>query len=94
MITKETVKTIAKLARLKLSAQEEEMYTEQLGKILDHVNALQSIDTTGVEPMSHALPINNIMREDQVIPPQQRELILKGAPEAERDFFRVPKIGD
>lgn len=94
MITKEIVQKIAKLARLRLSLQEEETYTEQLGKILDHVNELQSIDTSGIEPMSHALPINNIMREDQVKSPQQRDMILKGAPEAERDFFRVPKIGD
>ena len=66
MITKETVRHIAKLARLRLTAQEEETYTEQLGKILDHVDELQAVDTTGIEPMSHALPINNAMREDEV----------------------------
>ena len=48
MITKETVRHIAKLARLQLSDQEEQMYTEQLGKILDHVDALKAVDTTGV----------------------------------------------
>jgi aspartyl-tRNA(Asn)/glutamyl-tRNA(Gln) amidotransferase subunit C len=94
MITKETVQHIAKLARLKLSEQEEQMYTEQLGKILDHVDALKAVDTTGVEPMFHALEIHNIMREDVVVPTPGQELILKGAPEAERGFFRVPKIGE
>jgi len=94
MITKETVRHIAKLARLRLSTQEEDIYTEQLGKILDHVDALQAVDTTGVEPMSHALQISNIMREDEVEPPPSKEKILSGAPQAERGFFRVPRIGD
>ena len=94
MITKETVRHIAKLARLQLSAEEEEMYAEQLGKILENVDALKDVDTTGVEPMSHALQISNIMREDEVVPSVGQEAILRGAPQAERGFFRVPKIGD
>ncbi len=94
MITKETVRHIAKLARLQLSAAEEEMYTEQLGKILDNVDALKDIDTTGVEPMFHALPLSNVMRDDEVVPSPGQEAVLSGAPQAERGFFRVPKIGD
>lgn len=94
MITVETVRHIAKLARLQLSAQEEQMYTQQLGKILEHVDALKEVDTTGVEPMSHALEISNIMREDEVKPAPGQELVLKNAPEAERGMFRVPRIGD
>ncbi len=94
MITKETVRHIAKLARLKLSAQEEDIYTEQLGKILDHVDALKEVDTEGVEPMSHALEISNIMREDEILPHPSQEKILSVAPQAERGFFRVPKIGE
>ncbi len=94
MITKETVRHIAKLARLKLSAQEEDIYTEQLGKILDHIDALKEVDTEGIEPMSHALQINNIMRDDKVEPCPGQEKILSAAPQAERGFFRVPKIGD
>jgi aspartyl-tRNA(Asn)/glutamyl-tRNA(Gln) amidotransferase subunit C len=94
MITIETVRHIAKLARLQLSAHEEQVYTEQLGKILDHVDALKVVDTTGIEPMSHALEISNVMREDEVKPTPGLEMIIKGAPEAERGFFRVPRIGD
>ncbi len=94
MISKDTVKHIAKLARLKLSAQEEDIYTEQLAKILEHVAELQSIDTTGIEPAAHVLPINNIMREDNVRLPQNQAMIIKGAPAVENNFFRVPKIGD
>ena len=94
MITKETVRHISKLARLKLTAKEEDMYTEQLGKILDYVEELQAVDTTGVEPSAHVLPVNNIMREDEVVLPQTQEAILKQGPAIEKNFFRVPKIGD
>ena len=94
MITKETVRHIAKLARLKLSAQEEDIYTEQLGKILDYVAELQSVDTTGVQSAAHILPVNNIMRDDHVSSRQSQDMILKGAPDVENNFFRVPKIGD
>jgi aspartyl-tRNA(Asn)/glutamyl-tRNA(Gln) amidotransferase subunit C len=94
MITKDTVRHIAKLARLKLSAQEEDMYTEQLGKILDYVAELQSVDTTGVQPAAHVLPVNNIMRDDEVKSPHNQSQILKEGPSVENNFFRVPKIGD
>ena len=94
MIEKETVRHIAKLARLKLSDQEEDTYTEQIGKILEYVAELQSVDTAGVQPAAHILPVSNIMRDDQVTSPQNQEMILKVAPDVENNFFRVPKIGD
>lgn len=94
MISKDTVRHIAKLARLKLSAQEEDMYTEQIGKILDYVAELQTVDTTGVQPAAHILPVNNIMRDDIVQPPHCQTQILEQAPDVENSFFRVPKIGD
>jgi len=94
MISKETVRNIAKLARLKLSAQEEDMYTEQLGKILEYVAELQSVDTTGIQPAAHVLPVNNIMRNDEVKSAQSHDKILKCGPDVENNFFRVPKIGD
>jgi len=94
MITRDTVKHIAKLARLSLSEKEEELYTEQLGNILQYFEELKAIDTTNVEPMSHALQVVNIMREDEVKPSPGHESVLQGAPDAEKAFFRVPKIGD
>jgi aspartyl-tRNA(Asn)/glutamyl-tRNA(Gln) amidotransferase subunit C len=94
MISKDTVRHIAKLARLKLSAQEEDIYTEQLGKILEYVAELQSVDTTGIQPTAHILPVNNIMRDDEVQSPQNQDMLLKCAPDVENNFFRVPKIGD
>ena len=94
MITVEDVEHVAKLARLRLSADEKKLYTEQLGKIIDFFAELNAIDTTGVEPMSHALSVTNVMREDEVETPPGHEILLKSAPARDDAFFRVPKIGD
>jgi aspartyl-tRNA(Asn)/glutamyl-tRNA(Gln) amidotransferase subunit C len=94
VITIETVRHVAKLARLQLSEQEELLYTEQMGKIIEYFDELAAIDTTGVEPMSHALPVTNVMREDEVEISLPHDLLLKNAPSTEGDFFRVPKIGE
>ncbi len=94
MITTEIVEHVAKLARLKLSDEEKRLYTEQMAKIIEYFDELAAIDTTSVEPMSHALPILNVMREDQSEPPPGHEVLLKGAPAREGSFFRVPRIGE
>jgi aspartyl-tRNA(Asn)/glutamyl-tRNA(Gln) amidotransferase subunit C len=94
VITIDTVRHVAKLARLKLSEQEELLYTEQIGKILEYFDELAAIDTTGVEPMSHALPLINVMREDEVEVTLTHDALLKNAPSTEGEFFRVPKIGE
>jgi aspartyl-tRNA(Asn)/glutamyl-tRNA(Gln) amidotransferase subunit C len=94
MITTETVEHVAKLARLRLSEDEKKLYTEQLGKIIGYFDELAAVDTTGIDPMSHALPVINVMREDVVEPPLGHELLLKTAPAREGAFFRVPRIGD
>ena len=92
MITKDTVEHIAKLARLRLSEEEKATYTKQMAKILEYFDELALIDTTGVEPMSHALPVLNVMREDEVKTPPGAEVLLETAPAKEDSFFRVPKI--
>ncbi len=88
----DTVKHIAKLARLKLSEDEEKLYAGQLNKIIGYFDELNAIDTTNIEPMSHSLSVVSVMREDVVIKSAGHELLLAGAPEAERAFFKVPKI--
>ncbi|MBQ2645223.1 Asp-tRNA(Asn)/Glu-tRNA(Gln) amidotransferase subunit GatC [bacterium] len=93
MITKEEVKHVAKLARLELTDAEIEKYSEQLGNILKYVEQMNEIDTTGIEPMPHAIPITNVMREDEVKYEQTKEELMKNAPYEEDGFFRVPKIG-
>ncbi len=94
LITLADVEHVAKLARLELSPEEKKDYSEQLSRIIEHFNALAAVDTEGVEPMCHALPIVNVMRDDVVIPPPGAATLLQSAPEAENGFFRVPKIGD
>ncbi|HEY9777357.1 MAG TPA: Asp-tRNA(Asn)/Glu-tRNA(Gln) amidotransferase subunit GatC [Planktothrix sp.] len=93
-ITSETVEHVAKLARLSLTEEEKKLYSEQLAKIIGYFDELANVDTTGIEPMSHALPLINVMREDIVEPPPGHEMLLKTAPEREGAFFKVPKIGD
>lgn len=94
MITTKTVENVAKLARLSLSEEEKTLYAEQLSKIIGYFDELAALDTTGIEPMSHALPVINVMREDVVETPPGHEEMLKTAPAREGAFFRVPRIGD
>ncbi len=94
MITVEDVEHVAKLARLALSEEEKQLYAGQLARIIDYFDQLKSVDTTGVEPLAHALSIVNVMRDDQVAAPPGREVLLKNAPDQENGFFRVPRIGE
>src|SRR5271156_495444 len=94
MISKDTVQHVAKLARLRLTEAEEQLYTEQMGKIIEYFDALAAINTDGVEPMSHPLPVTNVLREDVVVQPPGHEALLKNAPSREGSSFRVPKIGE
>ncbi len=92
MISIDDVKHVAKLARLELSEDEITQFSKQLGGILEHVAQMNEIDTTGVEPMSSAIPSVNVMREDEVKYEQTKEELMKNAPEEEAGFFKVPKI--
>jgi aspartyl-tRNA(Asn)/glutamyl-tRNA(Gln) amidotransferase subunit C len=94
MISIEDVEHVAKLARLALTDEEKQRFAKQLGAIIEHFNELKNVDTTGVEPMVHALPVTNVLREDVVVTPPGREVLLQNAPAEENGFFRVPKIGD
>jgi aspartyl-tRNA(Asn)/glutamyl-tRNA(Gln) amidotransferase subunit C len=94
VITIKEVEHVAKLARLALTDQEKERFAEQLGKIIDHFNELKNVDTTNVEPLAHALPVTNVMREDEVVSPPGSTILLENAPAQENGFFRVPKIGE
>ncbi|MFA6989935.1 MAG: Asp-tRNA(Asn)/Glu-tRNA(Gln) amidotransferase subunit GatC, partial [Candidatus Gastranaerophilaceae bacterium] len=64
------------------------------GAILEHVEQLNEVDTTNIEPMAHAFPIKNVMREDVVKQEFTREEMLKNAPDEEDGFFKVPKMSD
>lgn len=91
-ITKDEVEHVAKLARLAVTEEEKERYSQQLSNILTYIEKLKELDTSKVEPTSHVLPMKNIFREDEVRPSLPREEILKNAPDRTEEFFRVPKI--
>jgi len=91
-ISKEEVKHIAMLSRLELDEKEIAVYQDQLSRILDYVEKLSKIDTSNVEPVSHVIELNNVMRQDIVKPSLPRDEALKNAPDSVDKFFRVPKI--
>lgn len=92
MITIKDVEHVAKLARLELSEEEKVKFSKQLGDILKYVEQMNQVDTEGVEPMSHAIPMVNVMREDVVLSENTKEELMANAPLKEDGFFRVPKI--
>ncbi len=91
-IDRKEVEKVARLARLTLTEDEIETITPQLDKILEYVDKLNELDTSGVEPTSHvsAHPVG--LREDLTTPSLSKEEALGNAPDRKDDFFRVPKI--
>jgi len=83
---------VARLARLDLSDDELEHYTEQLAAILDHAADIEALDLEGVEPMTHPVPLSNVFRADVVRPCLDRDEVLAAAPAAESGRFKVPPI--
>jgi aspartyl-tRNA(Asn)/glutamyl-tRNA(Gln) amidotransferase subunit C len=91
-ITLAEVEHVARLARLALDPDEKHAMRSQLDAILGYVERLGEIDTGGVPPTAHVLPLANVLREDEVRPSYPVEAMLGNAPEAEDGAFRVPKI--
>jgi aspartyl-tRNA(Asn)/glutamyl-tRNA(Gln) amidotransferase subunit C len=91
-ITTDEVAYVAKLARLELSADEMKGFTDVLNDILAYMDKLNEIDTRGVEPMTHAIPNRNVMREDAVCPSTDAAAIVGNAPDAKGTLLRVPKV--
>ena len=91
-ITPEDVRHVARLARLELSEAELERMRAEMDAILAYMDKLRSLDTTGVEPTSHAVPLRNVMRDDEPRPSLPRDDMLANAPDRAGDFFRVPRI--
>ena len=91
-IDAEQVRKVAKLARLELTEAEIEEFTGQLGAILGYVEKMNELDTTGVEPLAHCLPISNVFRADEVCESLGTEKTLANAPDRDGSFFKVPKI--
>jgi aspartyl-tRNA(Asn)/glutamyl-tRNA(Gln) amidotransferase subunit C len=86
------IEDVSLLARLRLSETEKELFTGQLERTIEYINKLNEIDTTGIEPTAHVLPICNVFREDRVRNSLPCTKVLQNAPDSERDFFKVPRI--
>ncbi len=91
-LTREEVLHIARLARVGLSEEDVAKFQEQLSDILDHFQTLQALDTEGVEPTSHPLPLESVMRADEARPSLAREDVLANAPLADEGAFRVRAV--
>lgn len=94
IISDETIEYVGILAKLELSEEEKEKAKKDMGSMLDYIDKLNELDTTGVEPMSHVFPVQNVFREDVVVNGDDRENILKNAPEEKNGSFVVPKTVD
>jgi aspartyl-tRNA(Asn)/glutamyl-tRNA(Gln) amidotransferase subunit C len=92
MISRADVEHVARLARLALDDAELERMREQLNGILGYIDSLRALDTAGVEPTSHAVPLVNVMRDDATRPCLERDDALANAPDRAGDLFRVPRI--
>ena len=86
------VRKVAKLARLDLPDDRLQTLTGQLESILHYIDKLKQVDTSGVEPMAHALPVKNVLRSDTPEAGLPLEKVLQNAPETDGPFFKVPKV--
>jgi aspartyl-tRNA(Asn)/glutamyl-tRNA(Gln) amidotransferase subunit C len=91
-ITRADVEHVAVLSRLALTDDEIEVLTGELGAILDHAAQVSAIETEGVAPTAHPLPLVNVLRADEPRPCLDRDEVLAEAPAAEDGRFRVPRI--
>ena len=90
-ISDETIEYVGILAKLELSSEEKEAAKADMEKMLDYIDTLNELDTSGSEPMSHVFPVNNVFREDVVTNGDEMEKTLANAPERRKDCFEVPK---
>jgi aspartyl-tRNA(Asn)/glutamyl-tRNA(Gln) amidotransferase subunit C len=91
-LTRDEVLHVATLARLSLEPAEIELFTRQLNDILTYVEKLQELETEGVTPLAHVIPVSNVFREDTVTPCLGRDAALDNAPAKEAGSFLVPRI--
>lgn len=91
-ISRQEVEHVARLARLALKPEELEALTGQMDAVLGYVDKLNQLDTEGIVPTSHAVPMENAFRADEVKPSRGAAWALQNAPDATEECFKVPKI--
>jgi aspartyl-tRNA(Asn)/glutamyl-tRNA(Gln) amidotransferase subunit C len=93
MIDRDQVLHVARLARLRLTDEEVERMSSELSAVLDHIENISQLDLDGVEPTSHVIELENVLRDDVPRPSWPRETVLEPAPDAADNGFRVPSPG-
>jgi aspartyl-tRNA(Asn)/glutamyl-tRNA(Gln) amidotransferase subunit C len=91
-ISREEVLHIARLARVALSEEEVDRFSEQLSNLLEHFEVLQQVDTENVPPTAQSVALHDVMREDKVRPSYPPDEILANAPRRDEDCFRVKPV--
>lgn len=91
-ISKEEVLYVANLARLRLDEAETERLARDMSQILEYMELLGQVDTSSVEPLEHVIEIEQSLRKDEPVAPLDHETALKNAPDADSDYFRVPRV--
>ncbi|MFH1638750.1 MAG: Asp-tRNA(Asn)/Glu-tRNA(Gln) amidotransferase subunit GatC [Chloroflexota bacterium] len=91
-ISREEVLHIARLARVGVSGEDVERLTEQISNILENFTALQQVDTTGIPPTAQPIPLQNVMKPDEIKPSMPQGDVLSNAPQKEGDFFRIKVV--
>jgi aspartyl-tRNA(Asn)/glutamyl-tRNA(Gln) amidotransferase subunit C len=91
-VGREAIEHVANLARLNLSEEEKTRLASEMGDIIGYFDKLNELDTTGIKPMEHVIPLRNVFREDEVKKSYDREKILANAPSKADGCFSVPKV--
>lgn len=94
IISDETIEYVGILSKLELSEEEKEQAKKDMGSMLDYIDKLNELDTTGIEPMSRVFPVQNVFREDVVTNGDESEKTLKNAPGEKDNMFMVPRTFD
>ena len=94
IISDETIEYVGILSKLELSEEEKEQAKKDMGSMLDYIDKLNELDTTGIEPMSHVCPVQNVFREDVGTNGDESEKTLKNAPGEKDNMFMVPRTFD
>jgi len=91
-LSDDQIRRLARLARIAIGDEESATFRDRLNRVLGLIDQLQAVDTTGIEPMSHALDVVQALRPDAVTESDQRERFQAGAPAVEDGLYLVPKV--
>ncbi len=91
-LTDDEVRHVAKLSRLRLTDEQVHHFAQQLSAILGYVSKLNELDVSNIEPMAHAVDLTDVLRQDEPTEGIEIETVLANAPDAEKPFFKVPKV--